>query len=564
MTGPARAPARSQVAGDRATLLNVSAPAPAAVLPRLALILLLAWAAVSSAPDARAAEAPAIAMAPVVVEGDTLFRVRGVSAYPAGERAEAIADRIRAVADDRTIATSAIRVIPAERSADIVMGDRLIMMVLDADAEIEGIHRQDLATAYARRIARVIEAYRRDRSPRNLLMGVGASLLATVLLVGVTAGFLRLWRRLGDILEQRYARRLRSLEIQSLKVIHADQVRAVIGAALRTVRMLVLLALAYFYLSFVLARFPWTRPTSALLLGYVLGPFGLMGRSLIAYLPNLIFLAILVVITRWILKVLSLVAAGLERGTIRLGNFEREWAAPTYRIVRLAVIGFAAVVAYPHIPGSGSEAFKGVSIFFGVVFSLGASSVVANILAGYSLIYRRTFKVGDRVKIGDVVGDVTHTRLQVTHVRTIKNEDVVVPNSVILTSQVVNYSAYAATEGLVLHTMVGIGYEVPWRQVEAMLLMAAGRTPGLRTTPPPFVLQTSLGDFAINYELNVYSDDAHAMARLYTALHRNIQDVFNEYGVQIMTPAYRSDPPTPKVVPKEQWYEPPAPRPEAP
>jgi len=157
-----------------------------------------------------------------------------------------------------------------------------------------------------------------------------------------------------------------------------------------------------------------------------------------------------------------------------------------------------------------------------------------------------------------VVGDVTQMRLQVTHLRTVKDEDVIVPNSAILTSEVVNYSSYAATDGLILHTTVGIGYEVPWRQVEAMLLLAASRTSGLRTTPTPFVLQTSLGDFAVNYELNVYSGDAHAMAALYTALHRNIQDVFNEHGVQIMTPAYESDPAAPKVVPKDQWYQSPA------
>jgi small-conductance mechanosensitive channel len=213
----------------------------------------------------------------------------------------------------------------------------------------------------------------------------------------------------------------------------------------------------------------------------VITPFAIMGTAFLAFLPNLIFLVILVAVTRWILKVMSLVTGGIERGTIRFAGFDREWAAPTYGIARLAVIGFAGVVAYPYIPGSGSEAFKGISIFFGIIFSLDASSVVANMLAGYSLIYR----LGDRVKIGDVVGDVTHVRLQVTHLRTIKNEDVVVPNSVILASQVVNYSSYAAAEGLVLHTAVGIGYEVPWRQVEAMLLLAASRTPGLRESPPP-------------------------------------------------------------------------------
>jgi small-conductance mechanosensitive channel len=525
---------------------------------RLALLLLLFMPLVLPPPGVRAADAPAVASAPVVVDGVTLFRVRGVSAFPADERAQTIAERIKAAAADSAVAISTLRVVPAERSSDIVMGDRPIMSVLDADAEIEGIHRHDLARIYARRIGTAVEAYRRDRSPRSLLVGAGASLGATVALVVGLVLFFRFWRLLGVVLESRYASRVRSLEIQSIQVIHAEQVRAVARGTFRLVRALVLLAIAYFYLSFVLTRFPWTRPMAARLLSLVLTPLAIMGRAVLAFLPNFVFLVILLAVTRYILTLVSLVAAGVERGTISLSGFEREWAGPTYRIIRLAVIGFAVVVAYPYIPGSESAAFKGMSIFFGVIFSLGASSVVGNLLAGYSLIYRRTFKVGDRVKIGDVVGDVTEMRLQVTHVRTIKNEDVIVPNSAILTSQVVNYSSYAATDGLILHTTVGIGYEVPWRQVEAMLLLAAGRTPGLRSIPPPFVLQTSLGDFAINYELNAYCGDAHAMAALYTVLHRNIQDVFNEYGVQIMTPAYEMDPPIPKVVPKDQWYQAPA------
>jgi small-conductance mechanosensitive channel len=525
----------------------------------LGLLLLLVSPFGSAAPGALAADAPAIATAPVVIDGVTLFRVRGVSAaIPAEERARAITARIRALAADSEVATSTLKVVQAEHSSDITMGERPVMSVLDADAELEGLTRQDLARAYAHRIRAVVETYRRDRSPRNLLVGAGASLAATVALAGAVLLFVWLWRRLRAILEARFTRRVRSLEIQNVKVIHAEQIRGAARAAFRTVRALVFLALAYFYLSFVLSRFPWTRPAAVHLLGYVVTPFALMGGAVLDFLPNLVFLVVLVAVTRYALKLLSLVASGVERGAVTLGGFDPEWAGPTYRIVRIAVIGFAAVVAYPYIPGSESAAFKGVSLFFGLVFSLGASSVVGNMLAGYSLIYRRTFKVGDRVKINDVVGDVTEMRLQVTHVRTIKNEDVIVPNSVILTSQVVNYSTYAASDGLILHTTVGIGYEVPWRQVEAMLLMAASRTPGLRTAPPPFVRQTSLGDFAVKYELNAYCGDAHAMASLYTALHRNIQDVFNEYGVQIMTPAYESDPATPKLVPKGQWYEAPA------
>jgi small-conductance mechanosensitive channel len=222
--------------------------------------------------------------------------------------------------------------------------------------------------------------------------------------------------------------------------------------------------------------------------------------------------------------------------------------------MRFGIVAFALVVAYPYIPGSGSDAFKGISIFIGILFSLGSSSAIANIIAGYMLSYRRAFKVNDRVRIGDVTGDVTEVRVQVTHLRTVKNEEVIVPNSSILNNEIVNYSSYARREGLILHTEVGIGYETPWRQVEGMLLLAAERTGGLLRTPPPFVRQTKLGDFAVTYELNAYCADAQQMGPLYTEMHRSILDVFNEYGVQIMTPAYEGDPPEPKIVPKEAWF----------
>jgi small-conductance mechanosensitive channel len=229
--------------------------------------------------------------------------------------------------------------------------------------------------------------------------------------------------------------------------------------------------------------------------------------------------------------------------------------------VRILVVALAVVVAYPYIPGSNSEAFKGVSLFMGIIFSLGSSSLIGNLIAGYSMTYRRAFKLGDRVRIGQHVGEVSQMRLMVTHLRTPKNEEVVVPNSVILGAEVVNYSSLAREQGLILHTTVGIGYETPWRQVEAMLLEAATRTKGLLSQPPPFVLQTLLGDFCVTYEINAYCDTPHSMAGLYAELHRNILDVFNEYGVQIMTPAYENDTEQPKIVPVDQWYAAPAQRP---
>jgi small-conductance mechanosensitive channel len=242
--------------------------------------------------------------------------------------------------------------------------------------------------------------------------------------------------------------------------------------------------------------------------------------------------------------------SGAESGRITVTGLDGELVWPTYRIVRLFVIVFALVAAYPYIPGSGTDAFKGISLFLGLVFSLGSTTVIGNIIAGYTMIYRRAFRIGDRIQVGDVVGDVIERRLLGTRVRSLKNEEVVLPNTHLLNSNIVNYSALAKSEGLILHTTVGIGYETPWRQVEAMLHEAAARTEGVLREPAPFVLQQSLGDFCVVYELNVYSADAHG--------------VFNEYGVQIMTPAYEVDTPEPKLVPRERWFEPPAQPPAAP
>jgi small-conductance mechanosensitive channel len=215
-------------------------------------------------------------------------------------------------------------------------------------------------------------------------------------------------------------------------------------------------------------------------------------------------------------------------------------------------------VAYPYIPGAQSAAFQGISIFAGIVFSLGSSTAIANIVAGYMLIYRRAFKVGDMIKVGEYVGEVITRRLQVTTLRSPKNEEVIIPNSQLLNSDVLNYSSIGRQLGLILHTEVAIGYSTPWRQVEAMLIEAAQRTQGLGAEPRAFVFEKQLGEFAVTYELNVYCTNVNAMRALYAALHRNVLDVFNEHGVQIMTPAYEGDPEQPKVVAPKDWFTAPA------
>jgi small-conductance mechanosensitive channel len=369
-------------------------------------------------------------------------------------------------------------------------------------------------------------------------------------------------RRLDALLDSRYRQRIDAMAAKSSEVVSVTRVWHFLDASLRFVRSATIFVLALMYLRYVFALFPQTRPAAQRVTGYIVGPLTTMWGSFVAWIPDLIFLVILVFVVRIILRLMRRFFEAVEQGRIHLANFDPDWAAPTYKLLRPMVIAFALIVGYPYIPGSGSEAFKGVSLFLGIVFSLGSSSFIANMIAGYSMTYRRAFKLGDVVKIGDVMGVVTTVRLQVTHIRTIKNEEIVVPNSQILNASVTNYTSLAQSNGLILHTTVGIGYETPWRQVEAMLLDAARRTPGLMAAPPPYVLHLQLGDFCVTYELNVYCSDPTKMRTIYTDLHRHILDVFNEYGVQIMTPAYEGDPEIPKVVPKEQWYLAPA-RPES-
>jgi small-conductance mechanosensitive channel len=496
--------------------------------------------------------------AAVTLDGHVLFYVRGGSAYLAERRARAISERIRAVTADPSVSTDSLRVVETEERSDILAGDTLVVSLFDVDAELEGVPRKLAAAAGRARIAEVITAYRYDRSPRVLLVNTGYALGATLVALLLLFGAGRAFRWLEAVGERRFKSRIEGLEAQSFQLIRATQLRTALGRVLTTLRTVLVVVIAYLYLNFVLGLYPWSRPLAQQLFSLFLNPLYTLGAAFLASLPNLVFVAILVILTRYVLKLTWFFFTGIDQGTITLANFDREWALPTYRITRLLIIAFALVIAYPYIPGSESEAFKGVSIFLGVIFSLGSSSVIANIIAGYSMTYRRAFKIGDRVKLGDFVGDVVEVRLMVTRLRSVKNEEIIIPNSTILGGEVVNYSSFANQQGLILHTTVGIGYETPWRQVEAMLRLAADRTPGLLKQPPPFVLQKALGDFAVTYELNVYCDNPSGMARLYTALHQRVLDVFNEYGVQIMTPAYEGDPQQPKVVPKDQWVMEPA------
>ena len=512
------------------------------------------------AQDASAAAVEAdIPTAPVELDGAVLFSVRGASALPAAARARLIRDRIEAVAADPTISVDSLRVVDSEGLIKVLAGDRMIMGIVEADASLEQLSRAELAGLYRQRIQQAIADHRAARSGAALRRAGINTLLGTLLLAAGFVAVVWLWRRLDALATRRLQSHIHSVGIQSFEVMRADRIWSVLQAGLHGLRTVVLLASALVFVGYVLAQWPWTRGLSRDIVGFALAPLEVLARGLVANIPRLMFLAVLFYVVRLVLRLIRLFFEAVGSGTVTLKGFDADWATPTYKIVRVAIIAFGLIVAYPYVPGSESEAFKGVSLFIGIVFSLGSSSAIANIIAGYMMTYRRAFKIGDRVKIGDSVGDVIETRLQVTHLRSVKNEEIVIPNSQILGNDVINFSSLAKTQGLILHTEVGIGYETPWRQVEAMLLTAAERcAPPSGEPPRAFVLLKKLGDFAVTYELNMYCTDIKSMVALYSSMHRHILDVFNEFGVQIMTPAYEGDPAEPKVVPPEDWYAAPA------
>ena len=477
--------------------------------------------------------------APVVLGGKTLFDIRAAafSATPQ-VRARGINERLAKLVKNRPIRTDSIQVIDDQGVSLIVAEGTQLLAVFDTDAAVEGETRQVLAARHAEAIRAAIEAHNEAFSFRSLLFGAFYAVLATAVLLGILFLYHYLFPRIYAKIRAWSGTRIRSIQFQSLELLNAERIVALFIGLVRWFRILTTALFVYSYLLFVLSLFPWTHGIAAAIIGYILDPLRRFAAAVVDFLPDLFFLIVIAFITRYVVKIARFFFNEVEKGRVVLPGFYVDWAGPTFKIVRFFIIAFAVTVAFPFIPGSKSEAFKGVSIFLGVLFSLGSTSTISNVMAGLSITYMRAFKIGDRVRIGDTVGDVIDQSLLVTHLRTIKNEDVTVPNAMVLNTHIVNYSARAREGGLILHTAVTIGYDAPWRTIHELLMEAARKTPCILVTPAPFVLQTALNDFYVTYELNAYTDDPQQMGNTYSSLHRYIQDTFNEAGVEIMSPHY--------------------------
>ena len=502
-------------------------------------IPLFSYAQKDPAKTAKTESAPATPTAEVLFDGRVLFQIKeGVLSYSPDQRAKAISNRIELLSKDKLLLLDEIKAAEFDEGATISYRDRHIMTITDKDAKLLGRSRLNIALEYAEKIRNAIKGKQARFSFRSILFGVLFTIISTAVLIAILILFKWIFPKIYEIVHSWKGTRVRSIVIQSFEALSADRITAILLTCVKGIRVFLTIVLFYFYIPLVFSFFPWTYGYAGILFGYLAYPFKAVGSAILDYLPNLFYLAVIAVVTYYTIKLIRLLFNEIDKGTLVFPGFYQEWAIPTFKIVRFLFIMFALVMAFPYLPGSESPAFKGVSIFLGVLFSLGSSSAVANVVAGVILNYTRAFSIGDRVRIGDVEGDITYKTLLVTHIRTIKNVEITLPNSTVLSGAILNFSTAAKESALILNTSITIGYDAPWRRVHELLIAAAAATQYILKNPQPFVLQTALNDFYVSYQINAYTDRPHEMARIYSDLHQNIQDKFNEGGVEIMSPHY--------------------------
>jgi small-conductance mechanosensitive channel len=515
----------------------------------------------SPPPPPRAAASPAESAPPPATlrffnRDIVTFRTAYVGYSPAG-RAAAGSERIReALAKGGPGAVNITRI---AQGLEVFVGGIFVFRILEGDLDaIDGQTFDEARVVVAGRLEEAIAATRQTRPGKLLLRELGLAAAATLVL-GLAVWALargRLWirRRINTHL----ARRLH------LGLHERAGILRMIRALGQIVLVLVVAVLFEEWLRFVFSLFPYTRPWSEHLTGYVAGIVAQVWGAIVDAVPGLVMVAVIAALGHLATRIVRMVSRGIESDRYRLFGIDADVVQPTRRLVTAAIWLFALAMAYPYLPGSGSDAFKGLSVLVGVMLSLGASGIVGQAAGGFILAFSRTLHSGEWVRIGDVEGAVVSVSVFSTKIRTFTDEEVSVPNTVVLTAITRNFSRPAASEASILETSVTIGYSAPWRQVHAMLLEAAARTPELEREPPPEVLQTSLSDFYVQYSLRVRLRNQLRRPAVLSALNANIQDTFYEYGVQIMSPHYVFDPAAPVVVPKERWHESPAPMPPAP
>lgn len=527
----------------------------------LALIVSSLLLAVTSQADTTATVPATNASAELIVGNRPIFTMRGtILSYKPAERASGARQRIGRILDRG--GPLRVTVKPDAQGAVVMIDQESAFMVLPTDVNsLAGDNLYTLAEQAANNLRQAIEEYREEHNLEKVGHAVGWSLLATALFV--IAG--KLWLTLGHKLRIRalylVRRNADAVKVAGVSALNTESTTSIVS---RTLNILIaggMLLLSYLWATFVLRRLPWTRPWGESLTGFLFDTLSTVFNAIVSAVPGLLLVLVIFVISRFISGLIRSFFARFESGQVESVWLDQATAIPTRKLSIAFVWLVALAMAYPYLPGAQTEAFKGMSVLFGLMVSLGASGVVGQVVSGFILVYSRSLKVGEYVRIGDTEGTVTELGLFATRIQTGMGEEIVLPNNYVTGTPTKNYSRTVAEgKGFVLDTTVTIGYDTPWRQVHAMLLQAARNTAGLLNEPAPYVVQTALSDWYVEYRLVCYAGPEAPSRRALVLgdLHANIQDAFNEYGVQIMSPHYMADKDHTVVVARENWYAPPA------
>ncbi|MCA2708692.1 MAG: mechanosensitive ion channel family protein [Microcystis sp. M015S2] len=482
---------------------------------------------------------------PVMLDNQELFTIRqGIGSFSAQERAQSITARIEKIADDDALSPEdlSIKIDPEDKNPSIILADTVIATITSKDAKLHAVSQEVLAERALAKIKVAIVRYRQERQPDNLLKDAVLTVSATLSTVLIFWTMIFISSRVFPQIQRLITSLVPGVVFQNFEIISSQTIGFFSLRVLQFIRTLIILTILYFYLTFVLRLFPWTRKFGDGFLQYFFSALEVFSQEIAKYLPNIFIILLIVFITHYLLRAIKPFFTALERGTLVINGFYPDWANPTYNLLSLLIIALAIVIAFPYLPGFNSPAFQGVSVFLGVLFSLGSTSAIANVVGGIILIYTRSFQLGDKISIGDVIGDVIEKGLLVTRIRTPANRIITIPNSSLLNTNVINFSVSQREfkQPLILQTTVTLGYDLPWRKVHATLKEAALATKFIVSEPAPFVLQTSLDDFYVSYQLNAYTDHPSKMVYIYSELHQNIQDKCNEVGIEIMSPHYKA------------------------
>ena len=476
---------------------------------------------------------------PVVVEGDTLyylFAKRG--GHTPQQRAEMNAAAITELGKQFNLKPDSIYTESSDIVTDLMYGNKVLASFIDQDGLWEGCSRDQLAAAKRKVIVDKLKVMKDEHS----LWQLGKRILYFILVIIGQYLLFKLTTWLFNKLKVRIQRlkdtKLKPISIQEYELLDTQKQVNLLVFLANLLRYAVMLLQLILTVPLLFSIFPQTKDLAYKLFSYIWDPIKSIFLGIVEYVPNLFTIFVIWLAVKYLVRLVHYLASEIQSERLKIGGFYADWAMPTFHIVRFLLYAFMIAMIYPYLPGSKSGVFQGISVFVGLIVSLGSSTVIGNIIAGLVITYMRPFKLGDRIKLNDTTGNGIEKTPLVTRIRTPKNEVVTIPNSFIMSSHTVNFSQSARDYGLIIHSEVSVGYDIPWRKTHQLLVEAALNTPGVVDDPRPFVLETSLQDYYPVYQVNAYIKDANQLAQVYSDLHQNIQDRFNEEGIEIMSPHY--------------------------